>query len=136
MYPKILQYLSCLYSTFSVDMCICCDAAGECSSAGSDYVAPPQGTPDSLPEARRKRFRSSTTTSRDGDIVITICNDTVEEEPETFEVYLTDEYIENAYLFPHYVATVTILDDDGGMYEQHGTSTSCDRHVTSSVLFK
>ena len=117
-------------------MCICSDAAGECSSAGSDYVAPPQGTPDSFPDARRKRFQRGTTTSRDGDIVIMICNDTVEEESETFEVYLTNEYIENAYLFPHYVATVTILDDDGGMYEQHGTSTSCDRHVTSSVLFK
>ena len=91
-------------------MCICSDAAGECSSAGSDYVQPLQGTPDSLPEARRKRFQRGATTSRDGDIVIMICNDAVEEESETFEVYLTDEYIENAYLFPHRVATVTILD--------------------------
>ena len=118
-------------------MCICFDAAGEagseCSSAGSDYVEPPQGTNVSLPEARRKRFRRGATTSRDGDIVITICNDTVEEESETFEVYLTDEDIENAYLFPRRVAAITILDDDGGMYEQHVTSTSYDRHVTSSV---
>ena len=120
----------------SVDVCICSDAAGECSSAGSDYVAPPQGTPDNLPDARRKRFRRGATTSRDGDIVITICNDTVEEESETFEVYLTNEGLVNAYLFPYRVATVTILDDDGGMYEQHVTSTSCDKHVTSSVLFK
>ena len=55
--------------------------------------------------------------SRDGHIQIMICNDTVEEESETFEVYLTDEYIENANLIPIRVATVTIVDDDGGMYE-------------------
>ena len=104
-------------------MCICSDAAGECSSAGSDYVAPPQGTPDSLPNARRKRFRPNQDIlmSRDGHIQIMICNDTVEEGPETFEVYLTDEYIENANLIPIRVATVTIVDDDGGMYEQHVT---------------
>ena len=102
-------------------MCICSDTAGGCSSAGSDYVPPPQGTPDSLPTARRKRFRPNQDIlmPRNGHIQIMICNDTVEEELETFEVFLTNEYIENANLFPNPVATVTIVDDDGGMYEQH-----------------
>ena len=88
--------------------------AGACSSTGSDYVAPQQGNPDHPSNDRRIRFRAGeTTSSRDGNIMITICNDDVPEETETFEVYLTDENLQNAYFFPYRVAMVTILDDDG-----------------------
>ena len=45
-------------------------------------------------------------------ITIQICNDYIAEGTETFEVYLTDENLKNAYFFPYGVATVTILDDD------------------------
>ena len=87
--------------------------AGACST-GSDYVAPQQGTPDRPSNDRRIRFRpGETTSSRDGNIMITICNDSVPEGTESFEVYLTDENLQNAYFFPYRVATVFILDDDG-----------------------
>ena len=91
--------------------------AGTCSSTGSDYVAPLQQNPR-RPErpsgTRRKRFRAGQTTSvEDGaNITIQICNDYIAEGTETFEVYLTDENLKNAYFFPYGVATVTILDDD------------------------
>ena len=91
--------------------------AGACSSTGSDYVRPQQetpGDPDRPSNDRRIHFRAGeTTSSLDGNIMITICNDTVPEGTETFEVYLTDENFQNAYFYPYCVATVTILDDDG-----------------------
>ena len=91
--------------------------ASACSSTGSDYVAPQQETPvnpDRPSNDRRIRFRAGeTTSSQDGNIMITICNDDVPEGTETFEVYLTDENLQNTYFFPYRVAIVTILDDDG-----------------------
>ena len=45
-----------------------------------------------------------------------ICNDDVAEGTETFEVYFTDERLQNAYFFPYGVATITIVDDDGGKW--------------------
>ena len=93
--------------------------AGTCSSTGSDYVAPEEKNPRRLDRpsgTRRKRFRAGQTTSlEDGaNITIQICNDDIAEGNETFEVYLTDENLKNAYFFPYRVATVTILDDDDG----------------------
>jgi len=76
---------------------------------GSDYVHPSQVEAAAV---RRKRFNPGTTTSRDGNnIVITICDDTIEEDPESFEVYITNEIIQNAF-FLNRVATVIIVDDD------------------------
>ena len=74
---------------------------------GSDYVSPPQSG-----NTRRRRFRADATTSRDGDITITICDDSIGEDPESFEVYITDEMLQNAFIYPNSVATVTIIDDD------------------------
>ena len=90
-------------------------AGASCSSTGSDYVQPAQGTADRPSNTRRKRFRDFQTISvLDGpNITIPICNDDVPEGTETFEVYLTDENLQNAYFFPYRVVTVTILDDDG-----------------------
>ena len=90
-------------------------AGASCSSTGSDYVQPAQGTADRPSNTRRKRFRDFQTISvLDGpNITIPICNDDVPEGTETFEVYLTDENLQNAYFFPYRVATVTILDGDG-----------------------
>jgi len=76
---------------------------------GSDYE-PPDQTKNA--EERRKRFRELETSSRDGTINITICDDLFEEDPESFEVYITDENPQNAFLFPYRVAKVTIVDND------------------------
>jgi len=76
---------------------------------GSDYIRPSQI--ENSPE-RRRRFVNGATTSRDGNIDITICDDTVEEDPESFEVYITNELVQNAFIFPYRVATVTIVDND------------------------
>ena len=76
---------------------------------GSDYIRPSQ-VENAL--QRRKRFVNGATTSRDGNIVITICDDTVEEDPESFEVYITNELVQNAFISPYRVATVTIVDND------------------------
>ena len=90
--------------------------AGACST-GSDYVRPQQetpGDPDCPSNDRRIRFRADETiSSQDGNIRITICNDSVPEGTESFKVYLTDENLQNAYFFPYRVTTVFILDDDG-----------------------
>ena len=75
---------------------------------GSDYVHPSQV---SLARERRRRFNPGIATSRDGNIVITICDDTIEEDPESFEVYITNENVQNAF-FLNRVATVIIVDDD------------------------
>ena len=79
-----------------------------CSVTGSDYVHPSQVA---LASSRRRRFNAGTTTSRDGNIMITICDDTTEEDPESFEVYITNENIQNAF-FLNRVATVIIVDND------------------------
>jgi len=42
---------------------------------------------------------------------MTICDDTIEEYLESFEVYITNESIQNAFFLSH-VATVIIVDDD------------------------
>ena len=76
---------------------------------GSDYVRPSQVA---LASSRRRRFNPGIPTSRDGNIVITICDDTDEEDPESFEVYITNENVQNAFIFPYRVATVTIVDND------------------------
>ena len=73
---------------------------------GSDYVRPSQV--ESAPE-RRRQFLNGATMSN---IMITICDDTVEEDPESFEVYITNENVQNAFIFPYRVATVTIVDND------------------------
>jgi len=75
---------------------------------GSDYVHPSQVA---LARERRRRFDAGATTSRDGNIVITICDDTDEEDPESFEVYITNENVQNAF-FLNRVATVIIMDND------------------------
>jgi len=75
---------------------------------GSDYVHPSQ---DEATRERRKRFNPGITMSRDGDIVITICDDMIEEDPESFELYITNENLQNAFFLNH-VATVIIVDDD------------------------
>ena len=76
---------------------------------GSDYVHPSQAA---VTSTRRRRFNPGTTTSRDGNIEITICDDTIpEEDPESFEVYITNENIQNAF-FLNRVATVIIVDND------------------------
>ena len=64
-----------------------------------------------LASSRRRRFNPGITTSRDGNIVITICDDTDEEDPESFEVYITNENVQNAF-FLNRVAAVIIVDDD------------------------
>jgi len=76
---------------------------------GSDYESPNQ-TKNAV--ERRRQFRKLQTTSTDGTISITICDDSVEEDPESFEVYITDENPQNAFLFPYRVAMVTIVDND------------------------
>ena len=76
---------------------------------GSDYESPDQ-TKNSV--ERRRRFHELQTTSRDGNISITICDDSIEEDPESFEVYITDENPQNAFFFPYRVAMVTIVDND------------------------
>jgi len=76
---------------------------------GSDYESLNQ-TKNAV--ERQRRFNASTTTSRDGNIIITICDDSLDEDPESFEVYITDEKPQNAFLFPYRVATVTIVDND------------------------
>ena len=77
---------------------------------GSDYVHPSQAA---VTSTRRRRFNPGTTTSRDGNIEITICDDTIpEEDPESFEVYITNELVQNAFISPYRVATVTIVDND------------------------
>ena len=76
---------------------------------GSDYESPNQ---DKNAVERRRQFRKLQTTSRDGTINLTICDDTLEEDLESFEVYITDENLQNAFLFPYRVATVTIVDND------------------------
>jgi len=75
---------------------------------GSDYEHPSQVP---LAASRRRRFNPGIATSRDGNIVITICDDTDEEDPESFEVYITNENLQNAF-FLNRVATVIIMDDD------------------------
>ena len=76
---------------------------------GSDYVHPSQAA---VTSPRRRRFNPGTTTSRDGNIEITICDDTIpEEDPESFEVYITNENNQNAF-FLNRVATVIIVDND------------------------
>jgi len=74
----------------------------------SDYECPSQVA---LAHERRKRFDPGTTTSREGNIEITICDDTSEEDTESFEVYITNENVQNAF-FLNRVATVIIVDDD------------------------
>jgi len=76
---------------------------------GSDYESPNQ-TKKAV--ERRRQFLELQTTSREGNISITICDDSLEEDPESFEVYITDENPQNAFLFPYRVATVTIMDND------------------------
>ena len=83
---------------------------------GSDYESPNQ-TKNAV--ERRRRFNTSATISRDGNISITICDDSLEEDPESFEVYITDENLQNAFLFPYRVAMVTIVDNDKCEYKQH-----------------
>ena len=80
---------------------------GSCTTAGSDYVSPPQSG-----NTRRRRFLADATMPREGDITITICDDSSEEGPESFEVYITDEMLQNAFIYPNRVATVTIVDND------------------------
>ena len=97
---------------------------------GSDYEHPSQVA---LARERRKRFQGGATMSRDGNIEIIICDDTVEEDPESFEVYITDEFLQNAFIFPYRVATVIIVDNDGRkwyMVQQSILALFHDLHVT------
>jgi len=85
----------------------------------SDYVHPSQVA---FASSRRRRFNPGIPTSRDGNIVITICDDQIDEDPESFEVYITNENQQNAFIFPHRVATVIIVDND-----------PCNTHWCSSL---
>jgi len=93
-------------------VCGCClhsPSDGSCSVNGSDYESPDQ-TKNAV--ERRRRFRELQTTSSNGNISITICEDSLQEDPESFEVYITDENPHNAFLFPYGVSMVTIVDND------------------------
>ena len=93
-------------------VCWCClhyPSDGSCSVTGSDYESLNQ---TKNAKERRSRFHELQTTSRDGNINITICDDSLGEDPESFEVYITDENLQNAFLSPYRVAMVTIVDND------------------------